>query len=62
MWEDPIVKGVREVRLEIEAECENDFDQIFARAVEIQRKYSRKAVPQIDGSTEENEPVAIESV
>jgi hypothetical protein len=62
MWEDPIVKDVRNARREIEAECGDDFDQIYARAVEIQRRYKEKTVTNPPRSTEENEPVALESV
>ncbi|MGH9897900.1 MAG: hypothetical protein ACRD4L_03490 [Pyrinomonadaceae bacterium] len=39
MWKDPIVADVRRVRLEIEEECEGDFDKIYARAIEIQKKF-----------------------
>lgn len=38
MWEDPIVKEVREARLKIENECDNDFRKIYERALEIQNK------------------------
>ena len=38
MWEDPIVKEVREARLEIEQECNGDFRKIYERALEIQKK------------------------
>ncbi|MEP7038444.1 MAG: hypothetical protein ABI891_08875 [Acidobacteriota bacterium] len=42
MWEDPIVKEVREARLEIEEECDNDFRKIYERALEIQKKLANK--------------------
>lgn len=38
MWEDPIIKEVREIRAEIEQECDNDFRKIYERALEIQEK------------------------
>lgn len=42
MWEDPIVKEVRRVRLEIEQECDGDFRKIYERALEIQKKVAEK--------------------
>ena len=44
MWEDPIVKEVREARLEIEQECANDFDKIYQRALEIQKQVANRQV------------------
>ena len=44
MWEDPIVKEVRKVRLEIEQECDGDFHKIYERALEIQKKVAEKRV------------------
>lgn len=44
MWEDPIVAEVRRARLEIEKECDEDFAQIYARAVEVQKKAPGKLV------------------
>jgi len=44
MWEDPIVKEVRQARLEIEQECDNDFRKIYERALEIQKKLAEKHV------------------
>ncbi len=44
MWEDPIVKEVREARLEIEKECDNDFRKIYERALEIQNKLAENRV------------------
>ncbi len=46
MWEDPIVKEVRQARLEIEQECGGDFRKIYERALEIQKKVAEKRVPQ----------------
>ncbi len=44
MWEDPIVKEVRQARLEIERECGGDFHKIYERALEIQKKVAEKRV------------------
>ncbi len=44
MWEDPIVKEVRQARLEIEQECGGDFRKIYERALEIQKKVAKKQV------------------
>ena len=44
MWEDPIVAEVRRARLEIEKECEEDFAQIYARALEVQKNACAKLV------------------
>jgi hypothetical protein len=44
MWEDPIVGEVRRARLEIEKECEEDFAQIYARALEVQKNAGAKLV------------------
>ncbi len=42
MWEDPIVKEVRQARLEIEQECGGDFRKIYERALAIQKKIAKK--------------------
>lgn len=42
MWEDSIVKEVRQARLEIEQECGGDFRRIYERALEIQKKAAEK--------------------
>ena len=44
MWQDPIVAEVRRARLEIEKECDEDFAQIYARALEVQKKATAKLV------------------
>ena len=46
MWEDLIVKEVRQARLEIEKECGGDFRKIYERALEIQKKVAEKRVSQ----------------
>ena len=38
MWEDPIVKEVREARMEIERECDGDFRKIYEYALKIQKE------------------------
>ena len=44
MWKDPIVEEVRRARLEIEKECEDDFAQIYACALEVQKNAGAKLV------------------
>ena len=51
MWEDPIVKEVRQHRLAIEAEAGNDWGTILARAVEAQQKFAAHLTPTPTGST-----------
>lgn len=42
MWEDPVVNEIRKMRMEIEQECGNDLDRIFAQAMEIQKQFADK--------------------
>jgi hypothetical protein len=44
MQNDPIIDEVRRSRLEIENECGGDFAQIYAHALEVQKKVIGKAV------------------
>jgi len=44
MWKDPIVEEIRKIRLKIEAECDNDFNKIFAQAIKVQEKLSNRIV------------------
>ncbi|CAN5433752.1 hypothetical protein BH20ACI1_BH20ACI1_30450 [soil metagenome] len=44
MWEDPIVKEVRQTRLEIEQECDGNFRKIYNRALDIQKEIAEKRV------------------
>ena len=37
MWTDPVVEEVRRIRLEIETECHNDFDELLAQAVQASK-------------------------
>lgn len=53
MWEDPIVKEVRQARLEIEQECDGDFRKIYERALEIQKKVAEKRVSERKAQNEE---------
>jgi hypothetical protein len=55
VWEDPIVEETRKVRREIELECDDDFDRLLAKAVEIQKKYSTRLVPKLSELKEETE-------
>jgi len=48
MWIDPIVAEVRRVRLAIEKECDDDFAQIYARAIEVQKRTATKLVSRAD--------------
>ena len=48
MRKDPIVDEVRRTRLEIEKECAGDFDQIYERALEVQKKTTSKLVSRPD--------------
>ncbi|MFH0729752.1 MAG: hypothetical protein V2B19_25845 [Pseudomonadota bacterium] len=38
MMEDPIIKEIRKIRHEIEADCGNDADRYFQHLQEIQKK------------------------
>jgi hypothetical protein len=44
MWKDPIVEEIRNIRLKIESDCNNDFDKIFAQAIEFQKKFVNRLV------------------
>ncbi len=44
MWKDHIVEEIRKIRLKIEAECDNNFDKIFAQAIETQEKLANRLV------------------
>ena len=60
MWEDPIVKEVRQARLEIEQECDNDFRKIYQRALEIQKTVADKRISiSVVKEQEENLPMAM---
>lgn len=53
MWEDPIVKEVRQARLEIEQECDGDFRKIYERALEIQKEIEKKRISKKETQNEE---------
>lgn len=57
MWEDPIVKEVREVRLQIEKECGGDFHKIYERALEIQKEVAEKRAS--DKTRQEEKPLLV---
>jgi hypothetical protein len=44
MWTDPIVEEVRKHRLEIEKECDNDFDKLFKRIKEGEKQIKNRLV------------------
>ncbi len=44
MWTDPIVEEVRKHRLEIEKACDNDFDKLFKRIKEREKKFQNRLV------------------
>ncbi len=44
MWEDPIVKETRRIRIEIEKEYESDFKKLGEAAKQIQNKYRDRLV------------------
>ena len=44
MWEDPIVKEVRKVRLELEREADYDVSTLYQRALELQNEVKAKLV------------------
>jgi len=52
MWKDPIVEEIRQIRLEIEAECHHDFEEIFRQATLAQEHYSLKNQTLVNQSTE----------
>ena len=47
MWEDTIVKEVRDARLEIERECDGDFHKIYEHALMVQKKLAKKRISKI---------------
>ncbi len=44
MWTDPIVEEVRKHRKEIEKACDNDFDKLYKRIKEREKKYQNRLV------------------
>lgn len=47
MWEDSIVKEVRQARFKIEKECDEDFRKIYERALEIQKQVAQQQSPKM---------------
>jgi hypothetical protein len=37
MWNDPVIEEIRRIRLEIEAECHHDFDELLAQAIQASK-------------------------
>lgn len=46
MWKDPIVEEVRRIRLQFEAECDNDIEKICAKILEAQEAHSHRLITQ----------------
>jgi len=46
MWKDPIVEEVRRMRLQFEAECDNDIEKICAKILEAQEAHSHRLITQ----------------
>lgn len=44
MTEDPIIKEIRQIRCEIEAECQNDPQKYYEHIQQLQQKYSDRLV------------------
>mgnify|MGYP000526583343 CR=1 FL=1 len=44
MREDPIVEEVRRIRFQIEKECNNDIEEIYQKALELQKSHTQKLV------------------
>ena len=58
MWEDSIVKEVRQQRLIIEAEAGNDWEEIIARAIEFQRQFAAALPPSLPSQQDTHYDVA----
>ncbi|MFQ5630245.1 MAG: hypothetical protein ACE5I1_15860 [bacterium] len=61
MWQDPIVEEIREIRRKIEAECQDDFDKIFAQAMAFQKKFALRTVSK-PGLNREPKLTAVQAV
>ena len=57
MWEDSIVKEVRQARLEIEKECGGDFHKIYERALKIQKKLAKERASNNGAKTRRLSPI-----
>ena len=44
MFDDPIIKEVREIRRKIEAECHNDLNAYYEHLLTFQQKYRDRLV------------------
>jgi len=50
MQNDPIVDEIRRGRLEIEEECQGDFEKIYEHGLEVQKKVAHKVISHPDPS------------
>ncbi len=44
MKQEPILKEIRKIRHEIEAECQNDSQKYYEHIQQVQQKYSNRLV------------------
>lgn len=44
MFQDPIIKEVRKIRHEIEAECQNDPKKYYEHIQQVQQEYAKRLV------------------
>ncbi len=44
MEQEPILKEIRKIRHEIEAECQNDSQKYYEHIQQVQQKYSNRLV------------------
>lgn len=44
MYEDPVVKEIRQIRLEIESSCQNDPKKYYEHIRQVQKAYSNRLV------------------
>jgi hypothetical protein len=44
MEQDPILNEIRKIRLDIDAEYQNDFQKYYERLQQIQKKYSDRLI------------------
>lgn len=53
MWKDPIIEEIRQARFDIETECDNDFNKIFADAARVQKDLINRVVSKPASNTSE---------
>jgi hypothetical protein len=44
MFENPIINDIRQIRRQIEKECNNDGELYYAHLLEIQKKYAERLI------------------